>query len=118
MLQWVLDIYNITGSNNYILSDAGLENLGSLPKTLALLGCTSLTFTPHMSHQRGTAKRTIALLRQHIKKAYIHVRPKANNTTDYKVLLTIALQTSMTRTSRTCSLFQTPNLKQSKSALI
>ena len=45
-----------------------------------------------MSRQRGTAERTIALLRQHIKKAYIHVRPKASNTTDYKVLLTIALQ--------------------------
>ena len=45
-----------------------------------------------MSCQRGTAERTIALLCQHIKKAYIHVRPKANNTTDYRVLLTIALQ--------------------------
>merc|ERR1711954_357460 len=69
-----------------------MGNLGSLPKTLALLGCTSLTFTPHMSRQRGTAERTIALLRQHIKKAYLHVRPKANTITDYRVLLTIALQ--------------------------
>merc|ERR1712082_389016 len=92
VMQWILDIYSFTGCNSYILSDGGPENLGSLPKTLALLGCTSLTFTPHMSRQRSTAKRTIALLRQHIKKAYIHVRPKANNTTDYKVLLTIALQ--------------------------
>ena len=72
--------------------DGGPENLESLPKTIALLGCTSLTFTPHMSRQRGTAERTIALLRQHIKKAYLHVRPKANNTMDYRVLLTIALQ--------------------------
>merc|ERR1711954_327452 len=31
-------------------------------------------------------------LRQHIKKAYVHVRPKANTITDYRVLLTIALQ--------------------------
>merc|ERR1711954_510258 len=92
MLQWILDIYSFTGCNSYILTDGGPENLGSLPKTLALLGCTSLTFTPHMSRQRGTAERTIALLRQHIKKAYIHVRPKANAITDYRVLLTIALQ--------------------------
>merc|ERR1712082_254300 len=92
MLQWVLDIYNFNGCSNYILSDAGPENLGSLPKTLALLGCTSLTFTLHMSRQRGTAERTIALLRQHIKKAYLHVRAKANTITDYRVPLTIALQ--------------------------
>merc|ERR1712082_308139 len=92
VMQWILDIYSFTGCNSYILTDGGPENLGSLPKTLALLGCTSLTFTPHMSRQRGTAERTIALLRQHIKKAYIHVRPKANTTTDYRVLLTIALQ--------------------------
>merc|ERR1711954_618869 len=57
MLQWVLEIYNFTGCNNYILLDAGPENLGNLPKTLALLGCTSLTFTPHMSRQRGTADK-------------------------------------------------------------
>ena len=52
MLQWVLDIYNFTGCNNYILSDGGPENLGSLPITLALLGCTSLTFTPHVMPKR------------------------------------------------------------------
>merc|ERR1711954_451968 len=92
MLQWVLDIYSFTNCNNYILSDAGPENLGSLPKTLALLGCKSLTFTPHVSRQRGMAERTIALLCQHIKKAYLHVRPKANRVMDYRVLLTIALQ--------------------------
>merc|ERR1712081_78976 len=92
MLQWILDIYSFTGCNSYILTDGGPENLGSLPKTLALLGCTSLTFTPHMSRQRGTAERTIALLCQHIKKSYLHVRRKANNTMDYRVLLTIALQ--------------------------
>merc|ERR1711954_95560 len=92
MLQWVLDIYSFTNCNNYILSDAGPENLGSLPKTLALLGCTSLTFTPHMSRQRGTAEKTIKLLPHHIKKANLHVRPKANNTMDYRVCLTISLQ--------------------------
>ena len=51
MLQWVLDIYSFTGCTNFLLMDTGTENLGNLPKTLALLGCTSLTFTPHMSRQ-------------------------------------------------------------------
>ena len=45
-----------------------------------------------MLRQISTAERTIVLLCQHIKKAYLHVRPKANNTMDYRVLLTIALQ--------------------------
>merc|ERR1712082_602708 len=40
MLQWVLDIYSFTNCSSYILLDAGPGTLGSLPKTLALLGCT------------------------------------------------------------------------------
>ena len=76
MLQWVLDIYNFTGCNSYILSDAGPENLGNLPKTLASLGCTSLTFTPHMSRQGGRDERTIALLQQHIKRHIFMLDPK------------------------------------------
>ena len=71
MLQWVLDIFSFTECDTLILSDAGPENFGNLPKTLELLGCTSLTFTPQMSPQRGTAERTITLLCQHIKKAYL-----------------------------------------------
>ena len=110
MLRWVLDIYSFTGCNNFILLDAGPENLGNLQKTLELLACTSLTFTTHMSRQRGTAERTIALLFQHIKKAYLHVRPKANNTMDYRVLLTIALQSLNAQSPQGVTISKTPTL--------
>ena len=79
MLQWILDIYSFTGCTSFLVSDAGPQNLGNLPRTLALLGCTTLNFTPRMSRQRGTTERTIALLRQHIKKVYLHVRPRASD---------------------------------------
>merc|ERR1712243_82596 len=35
MLQWNLDIYSFTNCSNFILSDAGPDNFGNLPKTLA-----------------------------------------------------------------------------------